>query len=84
MARRRYPTRHPSEAVALLVTSHGLGSGLLPVAVGAGGDKATLVQVGWRSKGTGEICDCPVYETSPHAASEPVYVIRYEENTAPA
>ena len=34
-----------------------------------------LVQVGWRSKVTGVICDCPVYERSPHANSEPVYVV---------
>lgn len=34
-----------------------------------------LRQVGWRSKVTGDICDCPVYERSPHANSEPVFVV---------
>lgn len=34
-----------------------------------------LVQVGWRSRTTGEICDCPLGETSPHANSVPVYVM---------
>lgn len=34
----------------------------------------TLIQVGWRSRLTGEICECPVYERSPHANSDPVYV----------
>lgn len=34
-----------------------------------------LVQVGWRSKATGVICDCPVYERSPHANSDPVFVV---------
>lgn len=34
------------------------------------------VQVGWRSRITGEMCDCPVYESSPHANSEPVMVPR--------
>jgi hypothetical protein len=52
--------------------------------VGADGDTVTLVQVAWRSKVTGVICDCPVWETSPHATSEPVYVIRDEEDTATA
>lgn len=33
-----------------------------------------MVQVGWRSKRTGEMCSCPVYERSPHANSEPVMV----------
>lgn len=35
-----------------------------------------LIQVGWRSKVTGEMCDCPVYERSPHGNSEPVMVPR--------
>lgn len=34
------------------------------------------VQVGWRSRTTGEMCDCPVYEASPHANSDPVLVPR--------
>jgi hypothetical protein len=37
-----------------------------------------LVQVGWRSKITGEVCDCPVYEMSPHANSEPVFVLEVQ------
>jgi hypothetical protein len=32
------------------------------------------IQVGWRSRRTGQICECPVYERSPHANSDPVYV----------
>ena len=35
--------------------------------------KPRLVQVGWISRTTGVICDCPVYETSPHANYDPVY-----------
>jgi hypothetical protein len=35
---------------------------------------APFTQVGWRSRLTGEICDCPVYERSPHADSDPIYV----------
>ena len=31
------------------------------------------VQVGWMNPTTGVMCDCPVYETSPHANSVPVY-----------
>jgi hypothetical protein len=34
------------------------------------------VQIGWRNVDTGIMCDCPVYETSPHATSEPVMVDR--------
>jgi hypothetical protein len=34
------------------------------------------VQIGWRHQDTGVMCDCPVYETSPHADSEPVMVPR--------
>lgn len=34
-----------------------------------------LRQVGWRSRVTGHICECPVYEASPHADSEPVFVV---------
>lgn len=30
-------------------------------------------QVGWMNPVTGVMCDCPVYETSPHANSVPVY-----------
>ena len=31
------------------------------------------VQIGWMNPTTGVMCDCPVYETSPHANSVPVY-----------
>jgi hypothetical protein len=31
--------------------------------------------VGWRSRATGEICDCPPWESSPHANSDPVYLL---------
>lgn len=31
------------------------------------------VQIGWRHQDTGVMCVCPVYETSPHANSVPVY-----------
>ena len=37
-------------------------------------DNPGYVQIGWRSRLTGEICDCPIYERSPHANSDPVYV----------
>lgn len=37
----------------------------------------TLVQVGWWSPTSG-ICDCPVYERSPHAASLPVFIDKEE------
>lgn len=30
-------------------------------------------QVGWMNPQSGVICDCPVYERSPHANSVPVY-----------
>lgn len=36
--------------------------------------QASLVQVGWRSRRTGVICDCPTYERSPHADSDPVFM----------
>ena len=32
-----------------------------------------LIQVGWINRETGVMCDCPVYETSPHADYDPVY-----------
>lgn len=32
------------------------------------------VQIGWRNVDTGIMCDCPVYERSPHANSEPVMI----------
>lgn len=32
-----------------------------------------LVQVGWMNPTTGVMCDCPVYELSPHANSVPVW-----------
>jgi hypothetical protein len=35
-----------------------------------------LIQIGWRDRDTGEMCDCPVYEGSPHRNSEPVLVTR--------
>lgn len=38
------------------------------------------VQVGWRSRTTGEMCDCPVHERSPHANSDPVMVPREVAN----
>ena len=41
---------------------------------GADHQPSPIVQIGWRSRLTGEICDCPVYELSPHANSDPVYV----------
>lgn len=31
------------------------------------------VQIGWMNPTTGVMCDCPVYERSPHANSVPVY-----------
>lgn len=31
------------------------------------------VQIGWMNPTTGVMCDCPVYELSPHANSVPVY-----------
>ena len=38
------------------------------------------VQVGWRSRTSGVMCDCPVYERSPHADSDPVMVPREVAN----
>jgi hypothetical protein len=40
----------------------------------SGEKKHPDVQVGWRSRKTGELCECPVYESSPHANSDPVMV----------
>lgn len=34
--------------------------------------KTRLVQIGWQND-DGVMCDCPVYEVSPHANSKPVY-----------
>lgn len=48
---------------------HGEGLGMV---VGHRFDSG-LVQVGWMNPKTGVMCDCPVYETSPHANSVPVY-----------
>ncbi len=42
--------------------------------------QASLVQVGWRSRRTGVVCNCPVYERSPHANSDPVYVLLGSQN----
>lgn len=39
---------------------------------GAGKPKTRLVQIGWQND-DGVMCDCPVYEVSPHANSKPVY-----------
>jgi hypothetical protein len=36
-------------------------------------EPARRVQIGWMNPETGVMCDCPVYETSPHANSVPVY-----------
>jgi hypothetical protein len=42
----------------------------LPSEVAESVPRSALVQVGWYR------CDCPPYETSPHANAEPTYVLR--------
>jgi hypothetical protein len=39
--------------------------------------RSALVQVGWRHRTTGRVCsDCSLGDLSPHANSDPVYVVR--------
>lgn len=33
-----------------------------------------MIHVGWRSRTTGELCDCPAYELSPHTHHDRVEI----------